>query len=357
MSHQCGCGVTEGVQGWHTMLRLSSWIPRMKALRLLRSYTLTPLVLALLCLVLVRSQDDATAPGDDPFEMGDAVPFPPPQVQESGTSTTISSDQDLGDGERVYECLMEAPCQLEIGKVFGDPFVKTNAGDVKYFQVRRERNPLNSGISRKMNNAIFLYFGCCDMCWSNQHLLCLESCGGKQERRALAQEVYCFQRNTLFVVIWVAEITTQSMIPVPECCFALYTDFHIKIFNAANGYLVTESNVLWRWCQLIVLVQYSMFKAKKQPSRVLYNSSTFKLPVTEYLHSSAQCTPLHSAQMLHHTSLVLDSKGRTAQVGSTSSHVRYTSRTNIRRAGCVTFWFVSRPPNLDCGPLLKPCLG
>lgn len=50
----------------------------------------------------------------DPIEVGDAVPFTP----------------QVGN-----ECPVAQPCRLEMGEAFGDPWVKSGAMDVKYFQV------------------------------------------------------------------------------------------------------------------------------------------------------------------------------------------------------------------------------
>lgn len=36
----------------------------------------------------------------------------------------------------VVECTESARCQLEMGKAFGDPWVKAEAGKVNYFEVR-----------------------------------------------------------------------------------------------------------------------------------------------------------------------------------------------------------------------------
>lgn len=60
-----------------------------------------------------------------PIEVGDAVPFTPQVGQEAGDEVGV-----------LYDCPLEAPCRLEIGKAFGDPWVKTTVTDVKYFQVR-----------------------------------------------------------------------------------------------------------------------------------------------------------------------------------------------------------------------------
>lgn len=52
-------------------------------------------------------------------------------------ANTDSNTTAPSEPAAVVECPESARCQLEIGKVFGDPWVKADAAQVNYFEVRQ----------------------------------------------------------------------------------------------------------------------------------------------------------------------------------------------------------------------------